>query len=82
MMTVFDLCDNQKKWENEHSGFRISGSKIVWESAVYARRVDKVIITRVVNPPKGKPLGYFGLNYISRYVNKNTLVTHLMKRYK
>jgi hypothetical protein len=76
-MRVINLCKSSD-WEKNHSGFMVAGSKLVWESAVYAHRCDKVVISRVVHEG-GKPF-LMGLGYIKRYVSPELLVTKLIPR--
>ena len=78
-MKVIDLCKDVG-WEENHIGFMVVGSKIVWESTIYRHRVDKVVISRVVKKG-GKPF-LMGLGYIQRYVPCDLIVTKLIPRDK
>lgn len=58
--------------------FRVGKSKIVWESASYRWRADKIYISRIVPPGQGGKPFLLGLFYKSRLISKNTIV-HLVK---
>lgn len=75
--TVFELSQNTA-WEKTSIGFKVVGSKLMWESAVYSQRADKVVISRVVDSG-GKPF-YLGLGCIHRYVKCETPITEFVKR--
>lgn len=76
--TVGDIADDYE-WEEKYSSFGVAGSKLRWDSARHSPRTDKIQITRLVERG-GKPVGVLGMRYITRYVQKNLLITHLYPR--
>ena len=75
--TVFELSQDTA-WEKTSIGFKIGKSKIMWESAVYSQRADKVVLSRIVD--SGGQRFYLGLGAIHRYVKCETPVTEFVKR--
>lgn len=68
-MIAFDLCAIQ-----DSILFTVGKSKIVWESAIYKDRCDKVEISRIVEGGKGGKSFLLGANYKTRYISPDTKV--------